>query len=64
MKTKFTKEEQEDLDIAVEQMEDIYAFENYCGACDNFDDPDNCPFYNKVTFCTRWESIKCNKFWD
>ena len=63
MKYKFTQEEQEELDKAIELMEDPFAFENYCSACDNFQ-TDKCPFRNKVTFKTKWKQIHCNNFWD
>lgn len=61
MKTKFTKEEQEKLDEAIELMDNPFAFENYCEACDHFETED-CPLKGKVTYDTQWELIKCKNF--
>lgn len=55
-----TKEEQRLID----DMLDPLSFEKYCGACYNFNDEEQCPFYNKVDYETEWKKIKCNKFFD
>ena len=59
-----SKEEQEELELAVETMDNPYAFENYCGACDHFGIPEECPFFEKVNDHTEWKKIKCIDFWD
>lgn len=63
MKTKLTNEEQEELDEAIELMDNPLAFEYYCRACDYFQ-TDDCPFKNKVQDNTQWRYIKCNHFMD
>lgn len=63
MKTKFTNEEQEELDEAIELMDNPFAFEFYCEACDYFQ-TDECPFKDKVQYNTRWKMIKCDHFMD
>ena len=43
---------------------DPYSFENYCGACDNFQ-TDNCPFKDKVFIDTEYKKeFNCENFWD
>ena len=39
-------------------------FENYCSACDNFEDRNKCPFYGKVTPDTEYAQLGCKNFWD
>lgn len=43
---------------------DPYAFEDYCSACDNFNNPDECPFYRRVDQFTEWKTIGCEDFID
>jgi hypothetical protein len=38
-------------------------FENFCGACDNFQTLD-CPFMTLVNSRTRYKEIGCRSFWD
>ena len=38
-------------------------FENFCGACDNFQTLD-CPFMTLVNSRTRYNEIGCRSFWD
>lgn len=59
-----SKEDKEELDRCLEDMNNPYAFENYCSACDNFE-TDECPFNGKVNFDTKWkEELNCDKFYD
>ena len=47
-KLNLSKEEQEEFDNYLNDMNDPYAFENYCGACDFFYSTE-CPHLNEVT---------------
>ena len=47
----------------INDCNDIYAFEKYCGSCDNFN-TENCPFYNKVCNDTEWKEIHCQNYWN
>lgn len=38
-------------------------FEDFCGACDNFQSLD-CPFMTLVNSRTRHKEIGCRSFWD
>ena len=38
-------------------------FEEFCGACDNFQTLD-CPFMTVVNNRTRYKEIGCRSFWD
>lgn len=60
---KMTKSLQREIDTIVELMEDPWAFEKYCGTCDNFQ-TDACPFRDRVDDETEWKKIGCKKFWD
>ena len=60
-KLNLSKEEQEEFDNYLNDMNDPYAFENYCGACDFFDSTE-CPHINEVTTETLWKSINCKLF--
>jgi hypothetical protein len=41
-----------------------FDFERYCVNCDNFRDPERCPFY-PTTEDTLWkEELDCKYFWD
>lgn len=52
----------------------IYDWENYCGACDNFPGDEfhepssfifhECPQKGKVTADTCWKNFNCPYFWD
>ena len=55
---KFTDDEEDEL-IAYENGD----FEQFCGSCMFFEDPENCPHYGKVLDLTEWRKI-CNKFYD
>jgi hypothetical protein len=57
----------------VEQLLDPFAFEKYCGNCDNFCDPIKgysnqsfikCPREGKVTYDTDWTLFNCKYFSD
>lgn len=40
-------------------------FENLCSACDNFGDPERCPFYERAQADTFWkDELGCTKFED
>lgn len=58
-----SKADEEELDIAVELMNNQYTFEEYCSACDNFG-TDICSYKDKVTDMTKWKEINCNSFED
>lgn len=56
-----------------ERVLDPFAFEKYCGACDNFYDPvtgykqtmfHECPFKGKVNEDTDWTLLNCKYFLD
>lgn len=57
---KLTVKEMEQFHV---QQDMLTNFENYCGACDNFDTED-CPFRGKVDEDTYWRELPCDKFWD
>lgn len=59
-----TKEDKEELEKYLEDANDIFAFEKYCGACMHFNKVNECPFYNKVDSGSNWKQIKCTQFWD
>lgn len=43
---------------------DRYDFERYCVNCDNFRNPETCPFY-PTSEDTMWkEELDCKNFWD
>lgn len=43
---------------------DRFDFERYCGNCDNFGNPETCPFY-PTSEDTMWkEELDCKNFWD
>ena len=44
--------------------QNLYYFEEFCGSCDYFDNPQSCPFYGKVFRATKWKEIQCQNFWD
>lgn len=58
------QEVEEEINAYIEDANDIFAFEKYCGACMHFDNPDECPLYNKVDNMTEWKKINCDKFFD
>lgn len=59
-----TKDEKEEAKEFVDELNNIYAFETYCGAC-MFYDTDDCPFRDEVFQSTDWKNdVKCNKFFD
>lgn len=58
------KEQLEELNQYIEDANDPFAFEKYCGSCDNFGNAEKCPFYGKVESQTIWTNIGCKKFWD
>lgn len=46
------------------EVNEMYDFERYCVNCDNFKDPERCPFY-PTTEDTLWkEELDCKYFWD
>ena len=53
-------------DIRLEAIKvlDKWDWEHHCSACDHFNNPDECPFYNRVDSETYWRDIGCNNFWD
>lgn len=52
---------EENLDI--QDTMNIASFENYCGACDNFE-TEECPFFGKVFAYTDRHKLRCENFWD
>lgn len=54
------KDELEDYD----NKDNIFYWENFCCACDHFENPDECKFFGKVFKNTKWKEIKCDDFWD
>lgn len=59
-----SREDKEELEEHIELMENPYSFEDYCGACDRFGNPEECPFFEKVHSRTYWKSLKCIDFID
>lgn len=54
-----SKEEEEEI----EENNNIFSFEEYCGQCIYFD-TEECPFKDKVFSNTKYKNIKCSKFFD
>ena len=57
----------------VDRILDPFAFEHYCGTCDNFYDPVNgyseymfkvCPREGKVDYDTDWTVFNCKNYWN
>lgn len=76
---KLNIDEQEELDRCIEEMENPFAFENYCCNCDNFPGDliyqkreyaeNKCPFKKRfengeLNGDTNWKQIGCQNFWD
>lgn len=57
-----SKEDKEELEDAIEALNNPYSFEDYCGACRRFGEPDECPFFEKVHDHTRWADLRCEDF--
>lgn len=51
--------EEEDAELNIK-----YDFEDYCGNCDNFGNPDICPFIHEVNEDSHWKDVGCNYFDD
>ena len=58
---KLSVEDKEDLDIVELKNNDPFAFEMYCGSCDNFNTYD-CPFFDKVDYDTYYRFLQCKKY--
>ena len=57
------KEIEEGIAEYKEEYKELFAFEKYCAACDNYN-KETCPFFGEVFSNTEWKKIKCDKFWD
>lgn len=60
-KNEASKEQFKELSVAVDLLEDKYAWEFYCGSCDNLN-TDDCPYKNKVDDLTYYPALKCKNF--
>ena len=47
----------------VDERNDPFSFEKYCGVCIFFKTHD-CPYLDKVLSDTEWAKIPCGKFYD
>lgn len=63
-KLKLDKDQKEDLVNYIEDMNNPFAFENYCGACNYFGDRLQCPYFDFVHAKTKWQVFGCKNFWD
>lgn len=58
-----SKEDKEDVEDYMKDINNPYAFEQYCGNC-YFFGTNECPKGNLVYEGTNWEEVGCTKFWD
>lgn len=47
----------------IDEINDLFSFEKYCGAC-MFFNTDDCQYLDNVSSDTEWAKIRCSKFYD
>lgn len=63
VKQEYKKDMLDEAVGVIEDMNDPFSFEKYCGSCDFFK-TEHCPHSSKVDSETEWKLIPCDKFYD